>query len=982
MKPLQIELSAFGSYPGRHSVDFTTLAPRGLFVVTGDTGTGKTTIFDAMSFALFGKMPSKDGSDIRSHHAEAEVETFARFRFAIEGVEYVAERRPEYHRPKMRGEGTTKESAQVRLVRIEADGSTVLLASKTREMDSLIDELLGLSAEQFRRVMLLPQGEVAKFLLDDSKDREGLLSNLFDGQVYGRVADAVESEARRLRDRIGEFDELLRHHLKTAFTATRELYEVLDRGMTTEEPAADADTIGRLLDDVAEALAALEGRERDATTTAGDAERRHTLAAAEAERFDAAQALDASIAADEGRLPGARKAAESAERSRIARRVVTAGTERDVRSEEAQNARNKLDNQRNMLAKAAHGLDGFDPTGTPSELSRRLAELREALADERRRHEAHQAALRAMGLAEDALKSNSAAIEAAQARCSELEVEVERLAAEITELSGKQTDVAELEDEQRRLTAALQRLVARDQLAERLARERDSLDGATTHFEEVLTRYVATEAPRLARQLVEGAPCPVCGSAEHPSPAVADDGKEVDMGAVDAARQRRDAAQTVVGETLQELEKVRLDLGDRATINATALAEQIFANEARRAAATELAEQHRQATERHARTSSEHTKSVRAMGEAEGARVTQQRAVDAAGEHAKTAAAAAAGIDPQSFTERQQQIDRVEELLGPLDGLREEVTTTSTRAASAQKALEDALAPTDFADADQARAVLIEVELEASALQELKKVEERLEKNRASLTTLQGLGIPAQRPDVESLGAAASMARRAANDATDVRQKAQDRHESAKKALAERAAVDTRSAGTREQAERARRAADVCSGKTKSRISLRRWVLGRELERVASVASEHLSAMTGGRYTIRRADDGGDGRRSQGLDLEVLDAHTGRPRRPNSLSGGEQFQASLALALGLADVVSHGGTASGRRIDALFIDEGFGSLDPRALDDAIETLHHLHASGRMVGVITHVEAMKERLHAGIVVTRLPGGRGSTLTVNP
>ncbi len=140
--------------------------------------------------------------------------------------------------------------------------------------------------------------------------------------------------------------------------------------------------------------------------------------------------------------------------------------------------------------------------------------------------------------------------------------------------------------------------------------------------------------------------------------------------------------------------------------------------------------------------------------------------------------------------------------------------------------------------------------------------------------------------------------------------------------------------------------------------------------------------MTAGRYRILRVREGAGRQGPKGLDLEVLDAHTGRARRPNSLSGGEQFQASLALALGLADVVSQGAAGSGHRIGALFIDEGFGSLDPRSLDDAIETLHQLQATGRMVGAITHVEAMKERLHPGIVVSRLPDGRGSTLRVNP
>jgi exonuclease SbcC len=194
--------------------------------------------------------------------------------------------------------------------------------------------------------------------------------------------------------------------------------------------------------------------------------------------------------------------------------------------------------------------------------------------------------------------------------------------------------------------------------------------------------------------------------------------------------------------------------------------------------------------------------------------------------------------------------------------------------------------------------------------------------------------------------------------------------------------VGASSEDLRRRAHLTDRAQLVCRGQVGSKVSLSRWVLGRELDRVVAAASVHLAQMTSGRYTLRRVVEASGGRSAQGLELEVLDAHTGRPRSPRTLSGGEQFQASLALALGLADVVSRGGTGSGRRIEALFVDEGFGSLDPRALDDAIETLHQLHASGRMVGAITHVEAMKERLHPGIVVTRLPDGKGSTLRVNP
>ena len=165
-------------------------------------------------------------------------------------------------------------------------------------------------------------------------------------------------------------------------------------------------------------------------------------------------------------------------------------------------------------------------------------------------------------------------------------------------------------------------------------------------------------------------------------------------------------------------------------------------------------------------------------------------------------------------------------------------------------------------------------------------------------------------------------------------------------------------------------------------MPLRRWVLAIELDRVTSAANMHLQRMTSGRYRLQRRHAVVDGRKAFGLEIEVFDTHTGRERSTSSMSGGEQFQASLALALGLADVVSHGGSSSGKRFEALFVDEGFGSLDPVALQDAIDALHQLQATGRMVGAITHVEEMKRCLHVGIEVRRLADGRGSTIVVHP
>ncbi|MFM7684951.1 MAG: SbcC/MukB-like Walker B domain-containing protein, partial [Actinomycetota bacterium] len=168
----------------------------------------------------------------------------------------------------------------------------------------------------------------------------------------------------------------------------------------------------------------------------------------------------------------------------------------------------------------------------------------------------------------------------------------------------------------------------------------------------------------------------------------------------------------------------------------------------------------------------------------------------------------------------------------------------------------------------------------------------------------------------------------------------------------------------------------TCNGDAGMGVKLERWVLAAELERVTQAANVHLARMSNGRFRLGRKEG------KVTLDIEVFDSNTGRARATSSLSGGEQFQASLSLALGLADVVSHGGTASGRTFEALFVDEGFGSLDPKALDQAIEALLMIQAGGRMVGAITHVEGMKERLHTGIEVSARADGRGSTLKVNP
>jgi exonuclease SbcC len=285
-------------------------------------------------------------------------------------------------------------------------------------------------------------------------------------------------------------------------------------------------------------------------------------------------------------------------------------------------------------------------------------------------------------------------------------------------------------------------------------------------------------------------------------------------------------------------------------------------------------------------------------------------------------------------------------------------------------------------DLETAIALVLDPEEESMRAQRIKDYDTERQRTNAALTTFDETDLPDECPDATAeKGKAEELAR--------LEQLISNQSETAKlRANDVATALDAVESMTAENAaELARyqlldRVASRCEGRGQSRISLETWVLAGELDRVIAAANVHLQRMTTARYRLERTDDAGHGNRQAGLDLAVRDAHTGRTRPPASLSGGEQFQTSLSLALGLADVVSHGGIASGRRFEALFVDEGFGSLDPDALENAMAALEEIQKAGRMVGVITHVEAMKEVLPIGIRVDRLPNDKGSTLELLP
>ena len=980
MKPLRLEFQAFGSYPNKEVVDFTVLARRGLFVVTGPTGTGKSTIFDAMVYALYGKLPgSRAGDDVdcRSQHAPVSTETYVQFDFEVDGVVYRVLRRPSQERAAKRGGGTTKQNAEASLAKL-VGGTVEPIATKVMPVTAEVEALVGLDASQFQRVVLLPQGAFTAFLLAKEDEREKLLRPLFGGEVYQRATEWLKGEAKRLNDIVGASDEKIRHHQHNAAAS---LAQVLQAWLDTEVPvdelvdAGDASMLERV-----EALAAEDTRRRAlmdqqeaAAKAAGEVA---ATAEAAAKLFDGVAEARRRQAQLEGERDDIEATRARAEASVRARPVVAAATRVAAASGAVVNAQAELDAFLALVSRSFGELGRPVPDASAQAVSTAVAKAGQELR-------ADDALLKAAGIAQQVSTD------------AERTVERERVAvATAADVFGASERT--VEEQHARVTslepiaaAAPQRKVDME-AAQRAVTDRDKLDkarkklekaqasevGAKAAYELLMARFVATQAPRLAEQLQQGEPCSVCGSVEHPAPAQFIDGDQVDHDEVDAARARWSADQGAVAAAGQEATQLIESLGDAASDDpavlktrhadaAAAYAEATQAEQSLSSLRASLDDAKVKLKELEQAVSACST----ALAVAEADAVSKRAALQSAQE-------ASAHINPTALGVRLAAVDGLEIALASVDTVFSGVTSAQAALDTEQSALATALAASGYASGDAAAAACLDAKDEVVLQQRVAGWDSALTGVAAELAALEGQGVPAERPEAEVLRKAANDQADEAKVAASAFTTARDALRAARESLESARKVGEDSARDRAARDVARRVHATCNGDAGIRVKLERWVLARELERVTLAANVHLGRMSNGRYQLHRDATKG------GLRLEVLDAHTGKRRPTNSLSGGEQFQASLSLALGLADVVSHGGSASGKQFEALFVDEGFGSLDQEALTQAIDALEQIHASGRMVGAITHVEEMKQRLHRGIEVSRLPNDSGSTLRVNP
>lgn len=1087
-----LEFEAFMAYPKRQEINFDTLNSAGVFLLNGPTGAGKTTILDAICYALYGETSSdRESAKLHSTYAaHSGTKPRVLLDVTLHGKRLRIDRTPAYNKPITRGarKGQMREeSAKATLAELAPgadpadEKAWTPISSSVAEVNRTIAERTHLTKEQFLKVVLLPQGQFAQFLKSKPKERKELLKKMFPVEHYEQLFAALTEEAKTAQQEVAQDENTQRGYLERARAEMLALQALLDAVDTDVE---GTDTEGSAVEEFVEAGEDPENLTAESVTAetldawvAGGVERARETSAREkqeqqrltdeADRNTRLLAERAQLQADwreyeqlcERRTRLTVRADEhKAQREELAQARAAAPLHAQyaqvhaesqalaARQQEQAACASALDETGRALLAALRdeetsaevifpeettfaALPDFEPAEQETQLEALLDTLR-ALQKKDAQLTDEEAAAAALLKQANALEQDRAR---AEKRLSDLTAQAEQLAEELAGYSTadeERTLAAHLVTEaQQKLDAAQQmqqkldaasaavaeaeKQSKRTATAEQKAQEKWQASAqqalvATEEFKNLQVLRLAQASSLLARELKDGEPCAVCGSVEHPAPAQIAEGEQlVERADLDAAKEREDKAHKQA--RTHELAKDRATKAHQEASEALAAARTQYETLAAQGecdveqsaaqlqqAQTRLAQAQSRVTARDGvlvkveRVQAERQKAQEALRTIEGAAVeAQTRHRDAA---ARCEAAAAQLAPARAAVGFAQRVEAVEGYRAAHQRLARAVLLLGQareRHALAAAAAERLLAESSFESAELVHAAVRTSE----RVDALEQAVAAYELEHARL--LEGFG----REAIVAVAARAAAGEQAPDDLQGVRERVEQlraaahrltlregERESMLRSLhvlrGEYAAFRAKTAQRYDRAQMLANLAAAARGDTlggyEHQVDLVSYVLGAEFERILHSASLHLDRMSEGRYGMVFSDHRAKGSRSGGgLNLEITDTWTGEPREASSLSGGESFLASLSLALGLAEVVQ--ANNGGIELDTLFIDEGFGTLDAETLDMVMGTIESLRDSGRTIGLISHVEEMKNRIPAQIVVEK--GQNGSSVRVN-
>ncbi|MCX2789043.1 AAA family ATPase [Vibrio sp. Sgm 5] len=1010
MKPIKLTMQAFGPFAQTETIEFDKLGTNPLFLINGPTGSGKTSILDAICFALYGETTGNErqGIQMRCDMAAPTLLTEVTLEFSLHGKSYRVIRSPEQEAPKARGEGMTVRKHTAALYEITDEEK--LITSKTTQVKTEVTNIIGLNETQFRQVMVLPQGKFRELLLATSKEREEIFGQLFQTDIYKKIEYALKDKASAISKAKDEFDNQIRGALQVAgvsseaeLTEQREILSVQFESVQKQEQESLAQ------------LNAVKTELQKAEALSNEFKKREQAEVALKQHLEQSDAvlsrqlqLDNAKKASKVELPYVTLQNASKQTQELEQKVAKLSQDLTVANDAVKSKEGALQTVKEQAAQL--------PKLTEQQYQ--LEGMKGKLVEKSELEKAINVGLAQKSEFEATLKKYIALKEKLTLEAQQGQKSLDQARVDVASIGSVEAEIKQ----QQRLMQDLQKLTGLNQELAKLdaltLSKQASVDQAKARYVE-LQRSADTlelnwhnaQAAVLAQRLQAGEMCPVCGSVEHPQPAQFV-GEEVTKEQVQRARNTEREGQVAlnqlnnqleqhniaIGQYKQQIEQLSAELGQNASMDLSALqaSMQQLNERLQQLSSINLVQLEQSVNELNQRCITGESK----INDLQNQMAANESTIKV---NQEQLAKLSASLDAKysSLDVLEQEIVAIQKQITELNTAFESAqnhlqqavlakTNIESQLTTNQQWLNEALdrlntAKADWNQALQASAFEDEAQFIACKVDEaemqiwqqeidvFKQTQIKLEQTLADLSsTLKDLALP----DLDDLNVKLNSIQQSYVEARNQLDSTRSLFERLKKVRNDIATLHDKNTKLEDEYKVFGTLYDVASGKTGSRISLHRFVLGVLLDDVLIQASQRLSLMSKGRYILARKTEGFKGAAGRGLDLVVEDSYTGKTRDVATLSGGESFMAALALALGLSDVVQS--YSGGIRLDTLFIDEGFGSLDPESLDLAIQTLVDLQQTGRMIGVISHVSELKEQMAQRIDVE--PSRLGSTVSV--
>ena len=1012
MRILRLTMDAVGPFPGHEVIDFEAFSDAGRFLLSGPTGAGKSTIIDAIVFALYGKVSGgRDSSDsrIRSRYASEQAKTEVELIFSTSSGNYKVRRQPAYERVKKNGKGVTKQNAKAWLFKLDEQLREVSEPlTKTSDVGTEITRIVGLSREQFTQTVVLPQGKFAQFLRSTSKDRQDLLQELFGTAIFEDLQLDLVERARKVKKNQEALDATLRANLGVLASLLDEAPQLDPARCLVYEPVPEVDCefdpLETAWDSRFESLtpwlehnqrcanlevSALREQEdklrsdfayqRDLATR----QERYLALTKEHEQLVAQGPVQAQRLAQIQALqalsdlkPWHEQLKQAQAQQAVAQRQLSQALalEQLESDERAQAVLQPLD-YRGAQALSVQLTAQVAALNPQVELEAGLAGRRRDLQTKTQAHESANAKL-AQG----------------RERENQLPTQIASKQELLEQLNEQAATLPTAQLAQEQATQTLKLAKAHEQLVKDHQRARKlqqlvalELKQASQRHKHMLEQWLSQSALNLAQNLVAGEPCPVCGATEHPAPAT-QGGENISQEQLDQALEEVNEAQEELSQASERVTKLAAQLeAQPCQLSPAQAREQLQEAKAALTAAQQASEQASSCKAQIAKLNAQ-LEALRADNQAAQARLAgDAKEIQWLGEKID---ADAASLSCEGFESVAAKVEYLSQLAAALEQLANAAQELDQCKKRAQQAADSftaqwAQASANFAELDSvaniqdgyAQACQAFAGLDLAALKATSaSYEKSLSINQAALAELEGIELTP--PPLEQT--------RLQLEQAQAKTQACQTYASTWQAFAGQ--VNAQLAKLNELLARRSKASDkdaqllalasTANGDNHARLTLSAWVLQAHFRQVLVFANERLGVIGAGRYELINVDSEEDTRQQkQGLGLAVVDHLSGTTRSPRTLSGGESFYVSLALALALADVVAT--QNGGIEMNTLFIDEGFGSLDEGTLAEVMDVLSALHSGGRVVGIVSHVSELKRAIPAAVEVRPLLGG-GSTL----